>query len=440
MKLKNKVYFHTLGCSKNDVDTSVMESLLDSEKYVLEQDPYVADVIVVNTCGFIDAAKEESIDAILNFAKLKEDNLKKLILAGCLAQRYAKELLSEIPEADGVVGTGNLKDINQVLDSAFMDNKIAAVEDLNSDYIEHTKKSSVNVTEYVKISEGCNNNCTYCIIPKLRGRNRSRVIEDIVKEIEYLVEKGTKEVILIGQNTTDYGIDIYNEYSLAKLIREISKIEKLKWIRVLYLYPDNFSDELIEEFKTNDKLLKYADIPLQHHSDKILKLMNRRTSREEIVNLVEKLKREIPDIVLRTTYIVGFPGEDESDFEILKNFVKEGYFTRLGVFTYSREEDTPAYSMPNQVNEEVKIERQNEIMEIQMEVSQKILEGFIDKELTVLVEEKVDDNTFVGRSYIDAPEIDGCTYITTDRDLDIGSFVKVKITDSMEYDLIGETL
>lgn len=440
MKLKNKVYFHTLGCSKNDVDTSVMESLLDSGKYVLEQDPYVADVIVVNTCGFIDAAKEESIDAILNFAKLKEDKLKKLILAGCLAQRYAKELLLEIPEADGVVGTGNLKDINQVLDSAFMNNKIAAVEDLNSEYIEHTKKSTVSVTEYVKISEGCNNNCTYCIIPKLRGRNRSRAIEDIVKEIKYLVEKGTREVILIGQNTTDYGIDIYNEYSLAKLIREISKIEKLKWIRVLYLYPDNFSDELIEEFKTNDKLLKYADIPLQHHSDKILKLMNRRTSREEIVNLVEKLKREIPGIVLRTTYIVGFPGEDESDFEILKNFVKKGHFTRLGVFTYSREEGTPAYSMPNQVDEEVKEKRQNEIMEIQMEVSKRILEGFVDKELTVLVEEKVDDNTFVGRSYIDAPEIDGCTYITTDRDLDIGSFVKVKITDSMEYDLIGETL
>ena len=255
-----------------------------------------------------------------------------------------------------------------------------------------------------------------------------------------MVEKGTREVILIGQNTTDYGIDIYNEYSLARLIREISKIEKLKWIRVLYLYPDNFSDELIEEYKTNEKLLKYADIPLQHHSDKILKLMNRRTSREEVVNLVEKLKREIPDIVLRTTYIVGFPGEDEKDFEILKNFVKEGHFTRLGVFTYSREEGTPAYSMPGQVDEVVKEKRQNEIMEIQMEVSQKILEGFIDKELTVLVEEKVDDNTFVGRSYIDAPEIDGCTYITTDRDLDIGSFVKVKITDSMEYDLIGETL
>lgn len=440
MKLKNKVYFHTLGCSKNDVDTSVMESILDSEKYVSEQDPYAADVIVVNTCGFIDAAKEESIDAILNFAKLKEKNLKKLILAGCLAQRYANELLSEIPEADGVVGTGNLKDINQVLDSAFMDNKIAATSDLNSEYIEHTKKSSVSDTEYVKISEGCNNNCTYCIIPKLRGRNRSRTVEDIVSEIEYLVEKGTREVILIGQNTTDYGIDIYNEYSLAKLIREISKIEKLKWIRVLYLYPDNFSDELIEEFKTNDKLLKYADIPLQHHSDKILKLMNRRTSREEIVNLVEKLKREIPGIVLRTTYIVGFPGEDESDFEILKNFVKEGYFTRLGVFTYSREEGTPAYSMPNQVDEEVKIERQNEIMEIQMEVSQKILEGFIDKELTVLAEEKIDDNTYVGRSYIDAPEIDGCTYITVDKDLEIGSFVKVKITDSMEYDLIGDAL
>ena len=440
MKLKNKVYFHTLGCSKNDVDTSVMESILDSEKYVLEQDPYAADVIVVNTCGFIDAAKEESIDAILNFAKLKEKNLKKLILAGCLAQRYANELLSEIPEADGVVGTGNLKDINQVLDSAFMDNKIAATSDLNSEYIEHTKKSSVSVTEYVKISEGCNNNCTYCIIPKLRGRNRSRAIEDIVSEIEYLVEKGTREVILIGQNTTDYGIDIYNEYSLAKLIREISKIEKLKWIRVLYLYPDNFSDELIEEFKTNDKLLKYADIPLQHHSDKILKLMNRRTSREEIINLVEKLKREIPGIVLRTTYIVGFPGEDESDFEILKNFVKEGYFTRLGVFTYSKEEGTPAYSMPNQVDEDLKEERQNEIMEIQMEVSQKILEGFIDRELTVLVEEKIDDNTYVGRSYIDAPEIDGCTYITADKDLQIGSFVKVKITDSMEYDLIGDAL
>lgn len=440
MKSKNKVYFHTLGCSKNDVDTSVMESILDSEKYVVEEDPYSADVIVVNTCGFIDAAKEESIDAILNFAKLKESNVKKLILAGCLAQRYANELLQEIPEVDGVVGTGNLKDINEVLESAFMGKKIAAIEDLNAGYIEHTKKSAVNITEYVKISEGCNNNCTYCIIPKLRGRNRSRSVEDIVSEIEYLVEKGTREVILIGQNTTDYGIDIYNEYSLAKLISEVSKIEELKWIRVLYLYPDNFSDELIEEFKANDKLLKYADIPLQHHSDKILKLMNRRTSQDEIVNLVEKLKKEIPGIVLRTTYIVGFPGEDEKDFAILKNFVKEGHFARLGVFTYSREEGTPAYLMPNQVDEEVKVKRQNEIMEIQMEVSQKILEGFIDKELTVLVEEKIDDNTFVGRSYIDAPEIDGCTYITTDKDIKIGSFVQVKINDSMEYDLIGETL
>lgn len=438
--MKNKVYFHTLGCSKNDVDTGIMESILDKNKYELEKDPNSAEIIIVNTCGFIDAAKEESIDAIIRFAQLKNRGLKKLLLAGCLAQRYADELIEEIPEADGIIGTGNLSDINEVLDQALIGNRSIKTDTINSKHLENAYKDDVAVVEYVKISEGCDNNCTYCIIPKLRGKNRSRKIEDIFAEVSYLVSKGTREIILIAQNTSDYGIDIYGEFKLASLIDKISKIQDLKWIRLLYLYPDHFNDDLINEFKNNKKLLKYADIPLQHHSDRVLKAMNRRIKGKEIEALIEKLKNEIPDMVLRTTYIVGFPGEDEDDFKTLLSFVKNAEFLRLGVFTYSREEGTPAFNFSNQVDEDVKIRRRDSIMQEQMNISGKLLQSFVGKKLEVLIEECVDETTYVGRTYIDSPDIDGCIYVSSNRKLKVGEFVDVLVTDSLEYDLIGEII
>ncbi|KXO17171.1 30S ribosomal protein S12 methylthiotransferase RimO [Peptoniphilus sp. GNH] len=438
--MKNKVYFHTLGCSKNDVDTGIMESILDKNKYELEKDPNSAEIIIVNTCGFIDAAKEESIDAIIRFAQLKNRGLKKLLLAGCLAQRYADELIEEIPEADGIIGTGNLSDINEVLDQALVGNKSIKTDTINSKHLENAYKEDVAVVEYVKISEGCDNNCTYCIIPKLRGKNRSRKIEDIFAEVSYLVSKGTREIILIAQNTSDYGIDIYGEFKLASLIDKISKIQDLKWIRLLYLYPDHFNDDLINQFKNNKKLLKYADIPLQHHSDRVLKAMNRRIKGKEIEALIEKLKNEIPDMVLRTTYIVGFPGEDEDDFKTLLSFVKNAEFLRLGVFTYSKEEGTPAFNFSNQVDEDVKIRRRDSIMQEQMNISGKLLQSFVGKRLETLIEECVDETTYVGRTYIDSPDIDGCIYVSSNRKLKVGEFVDVLVTDSLEYDLIGEII
>lgn len=437
----NSVHFITLGCSKNDVDTSQMQSILESDIFKVTNDIKEADVIVINTCGFIESAKEESIDTIMEATTYKKDaNCKKLLLAGCLAQRYSEELLQEIPEVDGIIGTGNIGNINSIIKEALKGNRISKIDNINDKYIEGLKKKNVNVTEYVKISEGCNNNCTYCIIPKLRGKNRSRSIEDIYDEIEYLVEKGMREVILIGQNTSDYGIDNYGEYKLAELVREISKIKDLKWIRLMYLYPDNFNDDLINEFKVNNKLLKYVDIPLQHISDNVLNSMNRKTNKKDILNLISTLRKEIPEIVIRTTFIVGFPGESKEDFEELKSFIKENKFDKLGVFTYSKEEDTIAYKMENQIDENTKNSRLNEIMQLQKDISEEKISSFENKNLEVLVEEKVDYYTYIGRSYMDAPEIDGVVYIKTDKEnkLKIEDFVNVRIVDSLEYDLIGE--
>lgn len=436
----NNIHFITLGCSKNDVDTSQMKSLLNDDKYEVVENPKDADVIVVNTCGFIDAAKEESIDTIIEAATYKENgHLKKLLLAGCLAQRYSKELIDEIPEIDGIIGTGGIGNLNEALDLAFLDKNPVLLGDINELYIEKAYKKDVLTTEYVKISEGCNNNCTYCIIPKLRGKNRSRKIEDIYNEVEYLVNNGTKEVILIAQNTTDYGIDIYGEYKLDALISELSKIEDLKWIRVMYLYPDHFTEGLINEFKNNNKLLKYVDIPLQHISNNVLKSMNRHTDKNSIMDLLFKLKNEIEGIVIRTTFIVGFPGETDEDFIELKDFIQQIKFDKLGVFNYSREEDTPAFLMDNQVDDEIKEERNNIIMDLQMKVSEEILNSKIDGIYNVLIEEQIDEFTYSGRTYMDAPEIDGVVYVSGEN-LSLGEFYKVRINDSLEYDLIGEII
>ncbi len=436
----NNVHVVTLGCNKNDVDTSVMQSILDKDKYYIQENIEDSEIIIVNTCGFIEAAKEESIDMILESAKYKENGkCKKLLLAGCLAQRYPEELMNEIPEVDGIIGTGNINIVNEILDRVLSGERVIETKNINAQYYEGIKKEDVKPTEYVKISEGCNNNCSYCIIPSLRGKNRSRKIEDIKKEVEYLVEKGAKEIVLIAQNTTDYGIDLYGHYTLAKLIRELSSIEKIKWIRVLYLYPDHFTEELINEFKTNEKLLKYVDIPLQHVSDHVLETMNRDTDYNHIKNLIKKLRNEIFDIVIRTTFIVGFPGETDEDFDILKNFIKKYKFDKLGVFTYSREENTRAFNLDNQISEDVKLERQRELMEIQSEISQSLLEKNIGKTLDVLIEEAY-FNEYVGRTYMDAPEVDGICMVNSHESLSIGDFVKVKIVDTLEYDLIGDKI
>lgn len=437
----NNVHIVTLGCSKNDVDSSMMYSLLDKNKYQMVNEPSQADILIVNTCGFIDAAKEESIDTILESVEYKnEGRCKKVLLSGCLAQRYPEELIKEIPEIDGIIGTGNIDYINELLDRSLAGDLFIKTDNLNSAYIEGVRKEVVKTTEYVKISEGCNNNCSYCIIPSLRGKNRSRKIEDIYSEVEYLVSKGAREIILIAQNTTDYGIDLYSKYSLAKLIKEISKIEDLKWIRVLYLYPDHFTDELIQEFKNNDKLVNYVDMPLQHISDDVLKRMNRKTSKDHIIKTLKNLRKSVPDIVIRTTFIVGFPGESDDDFNQLVDFIEDIKFDKLGVFEYSKEEGTRAASLDEQISDSIKEERKNEIMAIQSEISAEILSKKIGKRLEVLIEEEIDEENYVGRTYMDSPEIDGVTYVHSAKSLEIGSFVQVDVVDSLDYDLVGEII
>ncbi|WP_411354852.1 30S ribosomal protein S12 methylthiotransferase RimO [Peptoniphilus harei] len=437
----NNVHIVTLGCSKNDVDSSMMYSLLDKDKYKMVENPNEADILIVNTCGFIDAAKEESIDTILESVEYKnEGRCKKVLLSGCLAQRYPEELIKEIPEIDGIIGTGNIEYINELLDRSLSGDLFVKTDNLNSAYLEGIRKEKVNTTEYVKISEGCNNNCSYCIIPSLRGKNRSRKIEDVYKEVEYLVSKGAREIILIAQNTTDYGIDLYSKYSLANLIREISKIEELKWIRVLYLYPDHFTNDLIEEFKNNDKLVNYVDMPLQHISDNVLKNMNRKTSKDHIIKTLKNLRKSVPDIVIRTTFIVGFPGENQEDFDQLVDFIEDIKFDKLGVFEYSREDGTRAASLDEQIPDNIKEERKNEIMAIQSDISGEILSKNLGKTFEVLIEEKIDDNNYVGRTYMDSPEIDGVTYVQSDKELEIGDFVQVEIIDSLDYDLVGELI
>lgn len=436
----NKVHFITLGCSKNDVDSDIMNEILTKDKYTSTKEISEADVVVVNTCGFIDSAKEESIDMALEVASLKgETKLKSLVLAGCLAERYWEELLKEIPEIDGIIGTGNLNRINEVLDMSLEGKRPVFVGSIDSEYLEgnYKNKNDVKTTEYVKISEGCDNFCTYCIIPKLRGKNKSRRIENIVNEVNYLVENGAREIILIAQNTTDYGIDLYHEYKLQSLLKELGKIHDLKWIRLMYLYPDHFTDELINEFKNNDKLVKYADIPLQHISDSVLKRMNRRTSKKDIFKLINRLRTEIEDMVIRSTFIVGFPGESEDDFEELLEFLKEAKLDRVGAFTYSKEEGTAASNLEGQISEDIKIERFERLMELQMEISEDKLSGKVGKILEILIEERVDEKTYIGRSKYDAPEIDTEVVITSDFPLEIFKFYNVKITDSSEYELMG---
>lgn len=436
---KKNVSIVTLGCSKNEVDSEIMQSVMDRDFFTYTSELEEADVIIVNTCGFIEAAKEESIDTIIEMAQYKvEGNCKHLILAGCLAQRYSNELIEEIPEVDAIMGTGNIKDLNDILNNLDKKNKIIEINNIDNEYLEGVKREVNSPFAYLRISEGCDNLCTYCIIPQLRGKHRSRKMEDILTEANNLVEDGVKEIIIIAQNTSDYGIDLYGEFSLYKLLDEMSKIEGLYLIRLLYLYPDNIDDKLIDTIKNNNKIAKYVDMPLQHASDNVLKLMNRRTSKEAIKGIITKLRDKIPEMVIRTTFIVGFPGETESDYNELYDFIKEVKFDKLGVFTYSREENTPAYSLPNQVNEEVKDKRRDSIMELQLKISENLMSNKLGNVYHVMIEEFAEENLYVGRSFMDAPEIDGVVYVNSSEDLEIGDIVKVKITEYLEYDLLGE--
>lgn len=425
-----------MGCSKNDVDSETMAYKLKNNDYTIINNPSDADYIIINTCSFINAAKEESIDAIFDMINQKKDGAK-IIVSGCLAQRYSNELKEEIPEIDIIVGTGNFQNISEIIKEYEENNKDDVyIDNINAD-IEYIEKDVADITEYVKIAEGCNNNCSYCIIPKLRGRLRSRSIDDIVNEINHLHKLGTKEVILIAQNTTDYGMDIYSRPSLDMLLKAILERTKMPWIRIMYLYPDNITDDLIETFNSSDRILNYMDIPLQHASDHVLKMMNRHIDKDEIHELITKLRTKIADLVLRTTFIVGFPGEREEDFQELLNFIKKEKFDKLGVFEYSDEEGTRSYSFNEKLDEKTKAERREKIMDAQMAISRASLEKSVGTVMKCLVEDG-EAGEYTLRSFMDAPDVDGQIYVTSDKDLEIGSFVDVKIIEALEYDLRGE--
>lgn len=441
-----KVGCISLGCSKNLVDSEIMLGMLNKNDFQITTDMQMADAIIINTCAFIGDAKEEAIDAILNAALYKKtSNLKALIVTGCLAQRYKDEIISEIPEVDAVVGTGSIPEIINAINEHVIGNrkKRLFVDDpMGVDYLDNIRMlSQTGASQYLKIAEGCSNFCTYCIIPYLRGPFRSRTIESIVSEARKLVDSGAQELILIAQDVSKYGEDRYGEYRLVELIQKLSAIDRLKWIRLLYCYPERITDALINELKNNPKLLKYLDIPIQHASDRILKSMGRKTRKQELIELINKLRTEIPEIILRTTLITGFPGETDEDFIILKNFIQEYPFDRLGVFAYSREEGTPAAAMKNQVEELVKQQRREEILSIQNKIAISRLEKRVGKVFEVLVEGVADDGIFYfGRSYGESPEIDPLIYFTSTEPLEFGSFVNVRILNAEQMDLIGEVI
>ena len=438
------ILFISLGCDKNLVDSEVMLGLLDAKGYQMVDDETLADVIVVNTCCFIHDAKEESIQTILEMAQYKtKGRLKALIVTGCLAQRYQKEILEEIPEVDAVLGTTSYDKIVETVEEALAGNGHLELADVDALPLVDVKRlvTTGGHYAYLKIAEGCDKHCTYCIIPKIRGNYRSVPMERLLKEAEELAEQGVKELILVAQETTLYGKDLYGEKSLSKLLRELCKINGIRWIRILYCYPEEIDDALIQVMKEEKKICHYLDLPIQHANDTILKRMGRRTSKQQLKKIVRKLRQEIPDIALRTTLITGFPGETQEQHEELMEFVDEMEFDRLGVFTYSPEEDTPAAEMSDQISEEVKEERQAELMELQQDIVFDQAEDMIGQEVLVMIEGKVaDENAYVGRTYKDAPNVDGLIFINTDEELMSGDFAKVKVTGALEYDLIGELM
>ena len=435
------VGFISLGCSKNLVDTEILIGIFRNKEYQIVNDERKADIIVINTCGFIESAKEEAINTILEMAEYKKKRCKKLIVMGCLVERYKEDLEKLIPEVDLFIKFSEYDKISEKLEEVLKQDINDKEQDYNrlENYIDRVITTG-SKTAYLSIAEGCSNRCTYCAIPYIRGPLRSRKMEDILKEAKTLAKRGYEELIVIAQDTTKYGIDLYKELKLAELLQELSKIEEIRWIRVLYSYPETITDELIRVVKENDKICKYFDIPLQHISDPVLKRMNRKSNEESIKKLLSKIKKEIPDAILRTSLIVGFPGETKEDFEKLYSFVKETKFDKLGVFMYSKEDGTPAEKLPNQIHGNTKRARYNKIMSLQQEISRKNLEKRIGKEYEVLIENITFDGKYlVGRTKMDVPEMDGVVYIPNNIDKNlINKFIKCRIVDIKEYDLIAE--
>ena len=424
-----KVGFVSLGCSKNLVDTEMMIGLFKKNNFEIVNNPKEAEIIVINTCGFIESAKEEAINTILEMAEYKKENCKYLIVTGCLVERYKEDLIKSLPEVDLFVKFSEYNSLWEQIENVINHNN---QKDEKLDFLNRVISTGTNYA-YIRIAEGCNNFCTFCAIPYIRGRFTSRKIEDILEEAKMLAQKGYKELIIIAQDTTKYGSDIYGKPMLAELLHEISKIDGIEWIRFLYAYPETITDELIEEVKNNDKICKYFDIPMQHISDKILKKMNRKSTGESIRKLITKLREEIPGVVIRSTLMVGFPGETEEDFEELYEFVKWAKLDKLGCFTYSKEEGTAAFKMENQVHPMTKKKRYNRIMALQQKISEENMKRHIGKTLKVLVEENG-----VGRTYMDVPDIDGVIYI--EGNAKSNTFVNCKVTGFKEYDLIGKVI
>lgn len=440
-----KAGFISLGCSKNLVDTEVMLGELRAHGIELTTDPAQADILIVNTCAFIQSAKEESITTVLNMADYKESGrCRSLIVAGCLGQRYKQELLDELPEADAILGTGAWGRIMEAVEETLKGHRVVIAGDDDTLYDEKTPRirTTPGYTAYVKIAEGCDNRCAFCAIPQIRGRFRSRRIEDICGEVRQLTEQGVREVVLIAQDSTLYGKDIYGKPSLARLLRELVKVPQLKWVRTMYCYPKFFTDELIDVYASEPKVCKYVDLPLQHADDAVLRSMNRPDTREQIEALLKKLRERIPGVTIRSTFIVGFPGETEEQFQNLKQFLKEQRLDKVGVFTYSREEDTAAYDMSDQVPEEIMQERYHDLMSMQSKISEEVNQGLEGKELEVLVEGRDEEqpSICVGRSYREAPDVDGQVYVENDKDSQPGDMIRIRVLQGFTYDIVGEAL
>ncbi|MEG2841355.1 MAG: 30S ribosomal protein S12 methylthiotransferase RimO [Cellulosilyticaceae bacterium] len=442
--MNKTIAFVSLGCDKNLVDSEHMLGLLHHAGYTLIADEAAADALVVNTCCFVEDAKRESIEQILEVARYKEEgNCKALIVTGCMAQRYKEEILNEMPEVDAVVGTTSYDKIVEVIDEV-LEKKGVKVQNFNPIDREHIEEmprilTTAGYFAYVKISEGCDNKCTYCIIPKLRGKYRSRAQEQIKKEVTKLAKDGVSEIILVAQDTTVYGSDLTNGETLVTLIRELSTIEGIEWIRILYCYPETLTDELIQEIKTNDKVCKYLDMPIQHAADPVLKRMARKSTNADLRERIGKLRAEVPGIAIRTTFIVGFPGETEEDFDALCDFVSDIRFDRLGVFTYSQEEGTAAAKLPEQIDEDIKVKRKDIIMTMQHDISEELTKSKVGQVMRVLIEGKITgEDAYIARSYQDAPEVDGQVFVNYEGELISGDYVDVMITDASDYDLIGE--
>ena len=439
-----KVGFISLGCSKNLVDTEVMLRTLYDAGFEITPDETEAEIIVINTCGFIESAKQESIENILDAAKLKEwGKCRHIVVTGCLAERYRDEIMEEMPEVDAIIGVGSLEDITEACSAVLRGEKYSSFKDKETSRLGGERILTTDEhTAYLKIAEGCDNKCTYCAIPMIRGRLRSRPIEDIVKEAQDLEAMGVKELNLIAQDTSRYGLDLYGEYSLAKLVRAITEATSIPWIRLLYCYPDKITDELIEELANNPRLVKYMDIPIQHISDKMLKAMNRHGGKELIRDAVRRLREGVPGIVLRSTAMVGFPVETEEDFCELCEFIKEARFDRFGAFTYSAEEGTLAAEFDGQIDEQIKQDRYDVLMQTQFTVAEELGAAKVGSVQTVLCDgyDTVAE-VYYGRSYADAPDVDGKVYFTSPRrKINTGAFVQVKITEAMDYDLVGEVI